>query len=158
MDESDLLIIERYVREFVFEPKFANDVSLFKAQSYCCWAAGEILSRVADNVFRPPPCVDGGMPRDVIDIIEEFAFEMDYYSDTSKNNDDKDMFVIARETAEDVLHFYIQERRKKNEQDQRWRDIWKLNGNVKTSQSRDHDRNRNRRHDHDDSACSTGNS
>lgn len=115
MEDQDLRILKRYIDECMFEPKNANDIESFEIQSYSRWAAGEIFSRAAEESFNPPPCVTGIFSKDMIEVIEEFAFEMDCYCERSEDERCRRIFAIARETADDILYFYIQERRKNNE-------------------------------------------
>lgn len=115
MEEFDVAVVQRYIDECLFEPNIKQPREEFDILSYSGWAAGEILNRAADEMFRPPPCV-GGMPAvDLIDILEEFAFEMDGYSNLSGDERRKEMFAIARETADDILYFYMQERSNNHE-------------------------------------------
>lgn len=112
MEDRDLRLVKKYLDEYLFEPKQVNDIETFEVQSYSRWAAGEIFGRMAEELFKPPPCITGIPSRDPIDIIEEFSFDMESYSERSDDERCKRMFTIARETADDILYFYIQERSK----------------------------------------------
>ena len=120
MDDSYLYIIKDYIDEcLIFRSEETLNIEDFETQRYSEWAAGEILSRASDEVFKPPSYITGIMTKDVIDILEEFAFEMECASDRSDEEHFKKMFETAKETADNILYFVIQERRKNGKY--RWR-------------------------------------
>lgn len=111
MDEADIRIIRNYIDMCLCLPKATYDKESFEVLSYSRWAAYSIFDRAVDELFKPPPYV-GGDSVDLIDIIEEFAFDMRLYSEMSENDDSRELFKIAESTANDILYFYIQERKK----------------------------------------------
>lgn len=117
MYDTDLWIIKKYIDIYTDECKNANDTEAFERYSYSRWAAGEIMTMVAEeHIFKPPPFVTGKPAKTTTDIIEEFAFDMDRRSRISTDERCRRMFAIARDTADDILYFYVHERRKKDGQ------------------------------------------
>lgn len=97
MKEVAVSVIQEYIDEYLFEPSITWPDSEFNRRSYSRWAAEEILSRVIQEPSN----------RDPLDIIEEFANEMDRYLDYSDDKAIYFIFIVAKETAEDVAFLFL---------------------------------------------------
>lgn len=87
--------IEEYISEYLFPPcdNWPNDE--FRRRSYSRWAACEILERVRND------------NRDPLDVIEEFSDEMDQYFELSDESQDYYIFIVARETADEIAYLFL---------------------------------------------------
>lgn len=94
MNEAVILIIESYIREHLFDPASSWPKYYFKERSYSRWVANEILERVKEQKTTPP-----------IIVIEDFIRELDDCSCGNENN--KLIFSIARDAAEDMLNLFL---------------------------------------------------
>ena len=120
MDERDIAIVQRYsdmcqasILDYKNKPiahgPLKNDI--FDELSYSAWAVEEILVRAKEELFKPPPYVGGEDQYDMIDIIVEFAFNMECGMESTTNERNRKIFEIAKNAADDVLYFYASERR-----------------------------------------------
>lgn len=112
MEEQDVIILQRYID---YNPKPVDSRSNkehFETLSYSNWAANEILYRVREELFKPPPYVGGQYSIDMIDLVNEFAFDMRSYYEKAEDEKRRKVFEVAERTADDFLRFYVKERRK----------------------------------------------
>ena len=103
MYEKTIVMIQRYMNNCLFEPRANWPTDEFRKRSYSRWATDEILSRLSAEAYRLPPHISGHDQRDSTDIIVEFVNEMDGYSEICDGMRHQNMFIIARETALDIL-------------------------------------------------------
>lgn len=92
MNEETILVIIKYIAEYLFEPDANWPKSWFNQRTYSRWAANEILGLVIDNPLTQPSMV-----------IDEFLVKMSYYSCMSENQNISIIFSTAVDTAEDIL-------------------------------------------------------
>lgn len=110
MNDVDILILESYVDDLA-TPKDLWPKYHFDELSYTRWAADEILTRAIDQTDRLPSHITGVHTPDVFDVIEEFAFDMQCCYESNDNWQYRKMFLIAIDTANDMLKYYMSERR-----------------------------------------------
>lgn len=105
MDDA-IFVVRNHINNRLSETRKCLSESEFAFRSYSRWAAYEIMSRMAERTTRLPEFITG-IPHDSpIDIIEEFLGEMDLYLDTSKTNQSRRIFTIAKNTGEDILTLF----------------------------------------------------
>lgn len=92
MNDLEILLIQRYIDEYLFEFKHPWPKKAFDKRSQERWAAYEIIGRLTELPFTPPE-----------EVIETFMFEMMQYSYVAKNKEAADLFLVARDTAHDIL-------------------------------------------------------
>lgn len=97
MYEMAAEMIQEYIDQWLFEPNYGWPRIEFNRRSYSRWAANEILHRVKTETKG----------RSVSDIIEEFRWEMDSYSEVDYDRDLAFIFETAKETAEDIGSLFI---------------------------------------------------
>lgn len=90
------ILINEYLEQYLFEPQISWPKCEFDVRSYSRWAAKEILRRLKE---RPET--------GVINIIQGFMDELDYYTDLSEHWTSAKIFRIARETSEDLLKLFL---------------------------------------------------
>lgn len=88
-------VIEEYISEYLFPPCFNWPEEEFKRRTYSRWAATEILERIRID------------DRDPLDVIEEFSNEMDRYFELSDGYDNYYIFIVAKETADDIAYLFL---------------------------------------------------
>lgn len=98
MDDRDVLRIEEYIRDDLPKSK-----EYFDLYVYSHWAAYEVLERVINEAMKLPPHITGKEPRTLVEIVEEFIDEMDYYYWASSWDKAKEMFAIARDEGTCIL-------------------------------------------------------
>ena len=91
MNEVAICKIMSYIENNLFEPGYLWDKHIFKERSYSRWAAYEILERIMDNPFSSPDM-----------IIDEFIIKTALYSCINEDSEASRMFIIARDTAEEI--------------------------------------------------------
>lgn len=96
MNELEIMIVLRYIEEYLFEPEKTWPEAIFEERTYSRWAAYEIVHRLTDYPFDPPD-----------EIVEAFILELLKYSYISKNQEASKMFSIAKDTAEDILCLFL---------------------------------------------------
>lgn len=80
----------------------------FDTRSYARWAANEILERLIMEDASSLPCyITGEEPRSVLEIINEFIAEVDYYFYISTDVRSQEMFNIAVNTANYIKHLFL---------------------------------------------------
>ena len=92
MNELEILLVQRYIDEYLFEFKQAWPKTAFIERSQARWAAYEIIERLTTCPFNPPE-----------EIVEMFMLEMMQYSYVAKNEETSNLFRIAGDTAHDIL-------------------------------------------------------
>lgn len=98
MNDRDVIFIGQYIeRNF---PKPTCD----PCDSYSRWAANEILERTILETEKLPSYITGVESIDLLDIVEEFIDEMDYYAAKSSYEASRLAFSVAREEAKCILH------------------------------------------------------
>ena len=95
MYEEALLAIQRYIDEYLFEPPIYWSKRDFSKQVYSRWAAFELMERIMDRPFDQPDM-----------IIEHFLIEMVMYAHMEEKPKKRRIFLIAKDTAEDILHLF----------------------------------------------------
>lgn len=93
MNEEAVLAIRDYIDEYLFEPKLNWPTYEFRRRSYSRWAANEILTRIETDAIN----------RDPINNVIEFREDMDRYLDLSEDHDVYYIFIVAKETADDIM-------------------------------------------------------
>lgn len=96
MNEVAISMIRDYMDQCLFEPSFNWPGWEFDRRIYSRWAANEILERVTKNPMLSP-----------IDAIDQFMDEMDDHSEVSDDRNFQFIFIIARETAEDIGLLFV---------------------------------------------------
>lgn len=110
--EEVVLDIQKYIDQYLFEPRITWPKYEFSIRCYSRWAANEILNRIVEESMKLPQFITGREPRTSSSIIKEFIDEMDYYSELNDGKNQR-IFNIAKCTAIDI-NIYIFERRKTN--------------------------------------------
>lgn len=105
MDDRDVRKVEEYVAALP-RPDPNDSRTMFEFKTYSLWAAEEILERVIDEACLLPPHISGKESRSLSEVVEDFADEMEYYVETSKNDEPREIFAIARDEAK-CLMLYI---------------------------------------------------
>lgn len=91
-NEKAIIMIIAYINEHLFEPGSNWPKHWFDGRVYSRWAANEILERVMDH-----PHISA------FDTIEEFYFKMNLFSAYSSDEKIDSIFLVALETASDIL-------------------------------------------------------
>ncbi len=106
MDDRDVIIIEEYIRRYSqnleLNPK---DTYVFEVNSYSSWAANEVLERVIHETMKLPPYITGNESLTLIDVVEAFIDEMDYYAYLASNEQSRKIFEIARDEGKCILMY-----------------------------------------------------
>lgn len=97
MKEAIVSALQEYIDEYLFEPGKNWPKEEFNRRSYSRWAANEIMERLLREMDI----------RDPLDIIEEFSDEMDRCLDLSENRDIYFIFIVAKETADDIAFLFL---------------------------------------------------
>jgi hypothetical protein len=95
MNEQAVLTIQKYIDEYLFEPRSTWSKLEFDRRSYSIWAANEIITRLMDRPFDHPEIV-----------IEGFLLEMIVFSHTKEESKRHFIFSVATEVAEDILYLF----------------------------------------------------
>lgn len=95
MNEA-ITLIHDYMDKHLFEPQIGWPKQVFMERSYSRWAAIEMLERIMDRPFDPPTTV-----------IEDFLFEMAFYSQIEELSKSTCMFTVAEHTANDILYLIL---------------------------------------------------
>lgn len=90
-------IIQEYIDQWLFEPNYYWPRIEFNRRSYSRWAANEIVHRIKTETKG----------RTVLEIIDEFRWEMDRCSEVDYDRDRAFIFETARETAEDIGSIFV---------------------------------------------------
>ena len=77
----------------------------FDKVSYSSWAINEILSRLVAEMYKLPPHITGRDPVPYFDIVQEFVDEMDYMAETTTDYHKRFIFLVAKETGDELLLF-----------------------------------------------------
>lgn len=106
MNDRDVLLIEWYIHENFSYP--FNDAT----DSYSRWAVEEILKRTIDEAMKLPAHITGIEPMTLMEVVEIFIDEMDYYSYSASTDEARSIFSVAREEAKLVLDYIHSYKRK----------------------------------------------
>ena len=104
MDDRDVRKVEEYVAALP-RPDPSDSRTMFEFKTYSLWAAEEILERVIDEACLLPPHISRKESRSLSEVVEDFADEMEYYVETSKNDEPREIFAIARDEAKCLMHY-----------------------------------------------------
>lgn len=96
MNEVAISVIREYMDECLFKPAINWPKCEFNRRTYSRWAAAEILKRIEKNPEIDP-----------IDILSQFANEVDDYSEVSDDRNTQFIFVAAREMAEELALLFV---------------------------------------------------
>ncbi len=103
MNEKTVYILQDYIEQNCSTAKKFPTKAGFKRACFRKWAAYEILERCEEELLKPPPHISGQTLKTVTEIIKEFKDMMaNCYNYAGK---DRYMFVIARNTANDILDY-----------------------------------------------------
>ena len=100
-------IVQKYIDNYLFPPKSDWPTEEFLIRSTSRWAADEILSRFLYETTRLPYYITGREEITPDMIIKGFIEEVDYYAHTANSISADFMFTVARDTAKDILTFYM---------------------------------------------------
>lgn len=103
MDDKDVLLIEDYIRRNEYKPDLHEDRNFFELHSYSNFAMYEVLRRVICESMKLPAHISGKESLTLMEIVEAFIDEMDYYSNKSSHYRAKEAFEIARDEAKCIL-------------------------------------------------------
>lgn len=106
MDDRDVRIVEEYMEECVPLPSIDDKEYIFDLHAYTRWAVEEILDRVIKEAMKLPEHITGSRTRTLIEIIDEFIDEMDYYVSISNYDLPTYIFSVARDEGF-CLRLYI---------------------------------------------------
>ena len=104
MDDRDVLVMERYIFENFQEP--TDDLY----NSYCRWAADEILERMIEETERLPEHMCGIPRMTAEEIVEDFMFKMEYLAYNATCDSVRTLFNVARDEASLVLNYIYSSR------------------------------------------------
>lgn len=120
MDTSRVLELIRKYLSRIDTPCKGMERVRFEKASYSKWAINEIIERIIFEADKLPPHITGEEPISHIEIIEDFADEMAYFTDYSSDNRKRFIFLVARDTAYDLLGFVKGELNVENESFEDW--------------------------------------
>ena len=92
MNERAILVIQRYMDEYLFTPSVPWPVREFKERSYARWAAMTTIERIMDNPFKPADLT-----------VEELLIEFSLYASNEEMSGDNYIFATAKDTIIDIL-------------------------------------------------------
>lgn len=107
MYEQAIFTIQNYINAYLPELDTPYPKYKFNTRSYARWAANEIIDRLILEDSKLPPHISGKEPASVIEMIEEFIRELEYYFSISDDVDRQEMFNIAENTAKYILHLFL---------------------------------------------------
>ena len=107
MDDTAVWTIQKYIDDYLFEPRSNWPRHYLDQRSYSRWAAYEIQNRIMEEISRLPTHITGRDPVSPIDIILEFISDMDYYHGLSDNKKSNLIFSIAIDTAKNILYLFL---------------------------------------------------
>lgn len=93
MEKEAVLAIQEYIHQYLFEPKSNWPTCEFRRRSYSRWAADEILNMIKNDPINQDP----------LNNVELFMNKMDRFLDMSENQEVYFAFIVAKETAEDIV-------------------------------------------------------
>lgn len=115
MYEEAICIVKRYIETCVYDEETDKDkiwpLKEFEVRSTAKWAAEEILAKLQEESMNPYPYLDGRMYADADEIIRQYAEDMDDCRFSAESEKTKMVFLIAGNTAWNILEFYKHERR-----------------------------------------------
>lgn len=100
-------LVQDYIDKKLGEPSSKLDEKTFEYLSCSRWAANEIMDRIIEEASMLPPHITGRFPKSYVEIIEEFIDDMDCAFETCDNKQNRVMFIIARDTGEDILLLFL---------------------------------------------------
>ncbi len=92
-----------YVEIFSIPPQVYQSCQEFKIRSYFDFTINELLSRIYTEELRPPPYITGREPIPIMDIINDFIDEIDYYFELAKTENTKILFSVMLNIGRDIL-------------------------------------------------------
>ncbi len=107
MYDREIAIIREYMDKNLPELDNIYPKYEFDTRSYARWTANEILERLIIEDSKLPCHITGKEPRSVVEIINEFIAEVDYYFYISTDTRRQEMFNIAVNTANYIKHLFL---------------------------------------------------
>lgn len=101
--DQDVRLIQDYILKNVPEPSTKDHEDLFELHAYSFIAAEEVLGRVIKEAMKIPAYLTGRPDVDVLDIVNGFVDEMDYYVHASESKDARRIFSIARDEGKCIM-------------------------------------------------------
>lgn len=98
-------ILRDYKENYIGYPSLKAPKEKIEQTSYSLWAIDEIIDRIVDEASKLPQHITGRMPITYCELIEEFISEMDYLSETTTDYQKRFIFLVARDTSNDLLLF-----------------------------------------------------
>lgn len=106
MNESCLMrMIHEFSNTYLPTPSREWRKGHFDRVAYSLWAIDEILNRLIDEMSKPPPHITGINPISYFDIIQAFVDEMDYMAETTTDYHKRFIFLVAKDTGDELLLF-----------------------------------------------------
>lgn len=106
MNEACLMrLIREYEEDYITQPARVLTKECFDRACFSSWAFDEIVSRLIDEMSRLPPHITGRDPIPYFDIIQEFIDNMNYMAETTTDYHKRFIFLVAKETGNDLLLF-----------------------------------------------------
>lgn len=106
--DRDIRFLADYINENYSEPARTKDIREFEWKVYSKWAANEILERLVLEDSKLPEHITGKARASVIDIIEEFLIDVNFYAETSDDSRNQYMFLVARFEAKRILNLFLE--------------------------------------------------
>ena len=114
MDDRDVALIEEYIQQCTVDVEDDYGSYYFDLHSYSRWAANEVLQRVICEAMKLPPHISGKESLTLLDVVETFIDEMDYYAYLIQSERAKEIFSIARDEGKCILFYICSSQRKEN--------------------------------------------
>ena len=100
-------VIQKYIDKYLFDPKVNWPEKEFKSRCYSQQVANEILDRITDEASTMPNYISYRDPLTVVEIIEDYIFELEDYYDESITKTSILMFYTMKETAIDIIMLFL---------------------------------------------------
>lgn len=107
MCDRAILRVMEYIDEELPETNARYYDRDFEYRSYARWAANEIIERLIEESSRLPAHITGRMPRDALDIINEFIQDLKYCFNASDNTRSQELFYVAVDTAKRIKSMFV---------------------------------------------------
>lgn len=107
MYEQAIAKVQQYRDTYLPEMHSVYPKYEFDTRSYARWAANEIIDRLIEEDSRLPPYITGRDAPTVVEIINGFIGELEYYFDISGDQRRQEMFNVAENTAKYILHIFL---------------------------------------------------
>ena len=102
-----VVVIQEYIDKYLFDPKASWPKKEFKSRCYSQQVANEILDRITDEASTMPNYISYRDPLTVVEIIEDYIFELEDYYDESITKASILMFYTMKETAIDIIMLFL---------------------------------------------------